>query len=77
MIIFHPTQWFFSKALCKLLARRRPMFRPEIFNPPTWIEKQINYAKIDREYESSVKAEAPIENVSWVDKYNNDFEVTN
>tara|TARA_B110000285_G_scaffold33760_1_gene35566 strand:- start:967 stop:1128 length:162 start_codon:yes stop_codon:yes gene_type:complete len=53
------------------------MFRPEIFNPPTWIEKQINYAKIDREYESSVKAEAPIENVSWVDKYNSDFEVTN
>tara|TARA_R110002111_G_scaffold254223_1_gene319782 strand:+ start:322 stop:483 length:162 start_codon:yes stop_codon:yes gene_type:complete len=53
------------------------MFRPEIFNPPTWIEKQINYAKIDREYESSVKAEAPTENVSWVDKYNSDFEVTN
>ena len=53
------------------------MFRPEIFNPPTWIEKQINYAKIDREYESSVKAEASMENVSWVDKYDNDFKGTN
>ena len=66
--IFCPSEW---------VAIKEPFFPPELFSPPTWIEKQINYAKIDREYESSVKAEAPIENVSWVDKYNSDFEVTN
>jgi|TARA_R110000823_G_scaffold193776_1_gene325195 hypothetical protein len=59
------------------------MFRPELLNPPTWIEKQMNDAKIEREYESSLKAKdleklvKPEENVSWVDKYDNDFEATN
>tara|TARA_R110001599_G_scaffold98782_1_gene253733 strand:+ start:162 stop:383 length:222 start_codon:yes stop_codon:yes gene_type:complete len=66
--IFHPAQWF---------MRKKPMFRPEILNPPTWIEKKVNDAKIERDYESSVKAEAPTENVSWVDKYDNDFKGTN
>jgi len=66
--IFHPTQW---------AVREKSTFRPEILNPPTWREKQINNAKIDREYESLVKAEGPVENVSWVDKYNNDFKTNN
>jgi hypothetical protein len=72
--IFRPTQWF---------MRKKPMFRPELLNPPTWIEKQMNDAKIEREYESSLKAKdleklvKPEENVSWVDKYDNDFEATN
>jgi hypothetical protein len=59
--IFHPTQW---------VVRKKSTFRPEILNPPTWREKQINNAKIDREYESLVKAEGPVEIESWVDKYN-------
>jgi len=59
--IFHPTQW---------VVRKKSTFRPEILNPPTWREKQINNAKIDREYESFVKAEGPVEIESWVDKYN-------
>jgi len=43
----------------------------------------MNDAKIEREYESSLKAKdleklvKPEENVSWVDKYDNDFEATN
>jgi len=72
--MFHPTQW----ATCK-----KPTFRPEVLNPPTWRENQINNAKIDREYENSVKAEAEeeaeeeVKNESWADKYDGDFKRMN
>jgi hypothetical protein len=72
--VFHPSQWAHGG---------RPTFKPEILNPPTWRENQINNAKIDRDYENSVKAKSleklvkPIKNASWVDKYDNDSKVTN
>jgi len=74
--MFHPSQW---------VASKEPSFPPELLNPPTWIEKQMNDAKIEREYENSVKAEELAEesveelaeelvkNKSWADKYDKDF----
>ena len=68
--MFHPSQW---------VASKEPSFPPELLNPPTWIEKQMNDAKIEREYESSLKAKdleklvKPEENKSWADKYDKDF----
>ena len=59
--MFHPAQWF---------VERKTRIDPEVLNPPSWRERQIQNQIIDKEYEEVLRAKES----HWSDRYDKDFE---